>query len=163
VPAGLQALSVSATATDNLGRSSTASAVYNVVTDPLTTLHGTVVDVNGVPVTGAAVRVETGGLKAEFFHVDPPVVGFPDLSGRTPRRGGVPPRRRAPRRGGRLAHRRRSLRHRHLRRRAPLPPRDSLLGAARAERERELHLRPRRHRRRAAARRRHAVPGGAGD
>jgi hypothetical protein len=84
VPAGVASLSVTATATDNLDQSTSATAVYSIAADPRTTVHGTVVDVNGTPVAGASVELALKGLKAEFFALDGPQAGIPDLTGLTP-------------------------------------------------------------------------------
>ena len=55
VPLGVKEVTVSVTATDNLGKSTTDTRVFAVIPDPLTTVVGTVVDSNSAPVGGATV------------------------------------------------------------------------------------------------------------
>ena len=55
VPDGIVSLTIEATATDNLGRETTADLTVPVGPDPLTTAEGRVVDEDTVPVEGATV------------------------------------------------------------------------------------------------------------
>jgi len=48
-------MTLAVTATDNIGKSTTDTLVLTVISDPLTTVVGIVVDVNSVPVGGATV------------------------------------------------------------------------------------------------------------
>ncbi len=57
VPVGSATLQVTATATDDQGIAGSASATYDVVPDPLTTVVGSVVNGDGQPVVGAEVTV----------------------------------------------------------------------------------------------------------
>jgi hypothetical protein len=57
VPIGATSLSLQATATDNLGHSTTATRTITVLPDPGTTVVGRVVDKNGQPFAGANVTV----------------------------------------------------------------------------------------------------------
>jgi protocatechuate 3,4-dioxygenase beta subunit len=84
VPSAVTGLNVSASATDNLGRSASAAASFTVGPDPLTTVRGTVTDHLGNPVAGATVNLLLHGLRGEFFHFDAPLATFPDLTGLTP-------------------------------------------------------------------------------
>jgi hypothetical protein len=85
VPTGVSSLSVTAVSSDNLGQVSVPSTeTYAVVSDPLTTVRGTVLGANDVPVPGATVELVLHGLKAEYFHLDEAQSGIPDLTGLTP-------------------------------------------------------------------------------
>lgn len=55
VPLGIQTLTVTATATDNLGQIATATRTANVIPDPGTTVVGRIVDQNRQPLGGALV------------------------------------------------------------------------------------------------------------
>jgi hypothetical protein len=61
VPTGVSSITLGATAIDMGENVGTASpVVISVIPDPLTTVSGTVVDVNGVPLAGATVTVNGG-------------------------------------------------------------------------------------------------------
>ena len=64
VPVGVTGLTLSATATDLAGNTGTATDVpINVIPDPLTTVVGRVIEINGNPIADASVTM-TGGLSS---------------------------------------------------------------------------------------------------
>ena len=87
VPAGVTTLSLSASATDTVGKTGTSPAVdVTVVADPLTTVQGRIVDKFAAPVSGADVTLNVRGATVEIFNFDTPLAALPDLTGRTPDR-----------------------------------------------------------------------------
>jgi hypothetical protein len=76
VPVDISTLTVAATATDNLGKTTTASRTVNVIPDPGTTVIGRIVDVDGNPFGSAEV---TCLGKAELTKADG-TFEIPDVS-----------------------------------------------------------------------------------
>jgi hypothetical protein len=87
VPAGVTSLSLSAVATDTVGKTGTSVALtVPVAADPLTTVQGRIVDRSSNPVGGAAVTLDLHGATVEIFNFDAPLTELPGLAGRTPDR-----------------------------------------------------------------------------
>ncbi len=87
VPAGVTSLSLSASATDTVGKVGTSPAVsVAVAPDPLTTVQGRVVDRSATPIGGADLTLDLHGVNLEIFNFDTALAELPDLTGRTPDR-----------------------------------------------------------------------------
>jgi hypothetical protein len=89
VPAGVSSITLSATATNTVGKTATSPSVnVPIVSDALTTVQGTVVDASNsdAPINGAAVTASVHGVSAEVFNFDTPLTALPDLAGATPNR-----------------------------------------------------------------------------
>src|SRR5262249_40350031 len=71
VPAGVDALTLSAVATDSVGKVGTSTPVNVAVTpDPLTTVRGRIIDRTLSPVAGADVVANLRGATVEVFNSD---------------------------------------------------------------------------------------------
>jgi hypothetical protein len=86
VPAGVTPLSVNVVATNSVGKTTAASVSLNVVSDPLTTVQGRVVDRTLTAVNAADVTLDVHGVTAEVFNFDTPLTELPDLAGLTANR-----------------------------------------------------------------------------
>jgi len=84
VPYSTDTLSFEANAMDSSGNNATTSKTISVITDALTTVEGSVVDIDLVPVANADIAIKLSGLKGEFFDFNNQLTTFPDLAGRTP-------------------------------------------------------------------------------
>ena len=84
VPAGVTSLSLSAVATDTVGKTGTSAALtVPVAADALTTVQGRIVDRSTNPVGGADVTLDLHGATVEIFNFDAPLTELPSLAGRT--------------------------------------------------------------------------------
>jgi hypothetical protein len=87
VPAGVSALSFTASAVDSAGATGTSDVVaVSVVPDAMTTVQGRLIDKSNRSVSGAEVELSMGGLSAEIFTFDSTLNEMPSLVGRTPTR-----------------------------------------------------------------------------
>lgn len=83
-PLGVTGLTLTATATDVVSQTASASRTVTVVPELFTSVRGNTVDAAGNAIAGANVVLEMNGLKGEFFDYDSPLTALPDLTGRTP-------------------------------------------------------------------------------
>ena len=84
VPYDKETLEIQAWAADNLGGFTNEFINVNVVSDPGTTVVGSVQDGGGSPVVGADVDLAIGGLTASFYQLNGSLVSIPDFTGLTP-------------------------------------------------------------------------------
>lgn len=84
VPFATPSLLVQARAIDGRQNQGEDARAIVVIDDPGTTVHGRVLDREGLPLAGADVRLLSRGLRGELFDFDTPLEGLPPLAGLTP-------------------------------------------------------------------------------